>query len=203
MPQDGTPFGGYDKLDLFSGVLLAPTKRNQPQDRSYRQGNTENLEAYGIDARVIDIERIIAPPALQAERLPQSIANRAGPSGLICTRSCPTKPCFFYSHKPDTLDFSKSVYVFTHVCGAEIRLNVRRFARSSIRRKSLISSHACPGYCNHESSLSSCSAECEGSIFRRLATKLRARYAPAHNARRPIAGALSNRPTISERSRFL
>lgn len=74
-----------------------------------------------------------------------------------------------------TEDFRLGTYVFVHMCGGMVELPVSRFARSHKRGKSLIGTHACPGFCYYETSLVDCSAACEGSSYRRIARKLRSR----------------------------
>jgi hypothetical protein len=68
--------------------------------------------------------------------------------------------------------FQEGVYLFGHSCGGVVEVPVSRFARSRLAGRSLIGSHACPGLCYYETSLRDCSAECEGSCYRRIAGKL-------------------------------
>jgi hypothetical protein len=69
-------------------------------------------------------------------------------------------------------DFPKGSYVFSHSCGSNLQVPVSRFVRPRSGGKSLIASHACPGLCYYETSLLTCSAACDGSLYRRIAGKL-------------------------------
>jgi hypothetical protein len=70
-------------------------------------------------------------------------------------------------------DFRLGAFVFTHTCGGSIHVGVRAFGRSKHMGKSLAGTHACPGYCHYESSVAECTAVCEGSVYRRIAKKLK------------------------------
>jgi hypothetical protein len=72
-------------------------------------------------------------------------------------------------------DFPQGSFLFSHNCGGTIEVPVSRFARSHHRGKSLIGTHACPGFCYYETSSRECAAECEGASYRRIAEKLRSR----------------------------
>ncbi|MEW6347874.1 MAG: hypothetical protein AB1646_02335 [Thermodesulfobacteriota bacterium] len=68
--------------------------------------------------------------------------------------------------------FREGVYVFSHACGGEIRLPVSRFARPRTGLRSLIGTHACPGFCYYRRSAHTCEAACEGAIYRRIASAI-------------------------------
>jgi hypothetical protein len=193
IPQDGTPFGGYDKWLYFRCPPYADREDiNDRIDLTVKE-IIKGLAAYDIQAGVVDVKPKRAEPPAKDMR-PEIHCEACKTTWPDLRTFLGDKTTCFGGYRPDTTDFFKGVYIFSHFCGNEIQLPVVRFVRSSRSGKSLIGSHACPGYCYYETSLNSCSAVCEGSIFRRLASKLRTRYSPTHKAGQPDINPLFTRP---------
>lgn len=77
-----------------------------------------------------------------------------------------------YRVVPD--DFRKGTFVFSHGTHGPMNVPVGRFVRKASSARNLSASHACPGMCHHASSFKTCSAKCEGALYRRVAAKLKA-----------------------------
>ncbi len=70
-------------------------------------------------------------------------------------------------------NFQQGEFLFAHSCGSVAEIPVTRFARPRFPGRSLAGTHACPGLCYYESSDAPCSARCEGSLYRRVARRLK------------------------------
>ncbi|HMK35081.1 MAG TPA: hypothetical protein VK463_08445 [Desulfomonilaceae bacterium] len=194
-PTDGTPFGGYSDWIYFRCPPYEDDCNGHAREDRIRLTGEEvirNLAAYGIEA-VIEAESF---EEVEAEGQTDS-SSRVRPSGTARVPrreyrghiSCPQCSGRWHTlsefirdpavlldrYRPCLDDFRSGKYVFAHSCGGHVEIGVSLFARPSMRGKSLIGTHACPGMCYYETSFRSCSAVCEGSCYRRIALKLKSR----------------------------
>jgi len=70
-------------------------------------------------------------------------------------------------------DFRSGAYLFSHQCTGTIEVPVSRSARTRVPGRSLAGTHACPGFCYYETSFRPCDAMCDGSVYRRVAHRLK------------------------------
>jgi hypothetical protein len=89
----------------------------------------------------------------------------------------------FLRYRVCTEDFPRGEFLFAHSCGGEVGIPVTRLVRSRFFGRSLAGTHACPGLCYFESSDAPCSARCEGSLYRRVARRLKSRRRPTLGSR--------------------
>ena len=185
-PTDGTPFGGYSGWLYFR---CSPYEDEAGDEEALREQHVRTTcqellrfaASYGIEAE-LDAED--APPdrhreGARLEPAPHAAAtvgcsrcrktwNNVG----VCTRDVEVK---FSGYRACVEDFRRGLYLFRHRCGGLVEVPVTRFAKPGVRERSLIGSHACPGFCYYETSLVACSARCEGARYRRIAGKLKSK----------------------------
>lgn len=205
LPTDGTPFGGYtgwlyfrcetyscEEVDQEEGCRLAAAIENSEKLVDFAGSHQIKLvieqgEATGKGPGISGTSLILS----QGEKVPHS-GTAASPSPLgnasrsVRCAGCPTtwdtvatflrdpgvRIC---GYRAEISDFPRGAYVFVHTCGSHVEIPVRWLGRSRFLGKSLAGSHACPGLCYYDECLSDCNAECEGSLYRRLAGRLRSR----------------------------
>ncbi len=199
-PTDGTPFGGYSgwlyfrcpQYDLDQGPSGDEIRlRTETAGNSARQ-LIRWLASYGIEAQ-IDCAAGLPGAGSAYSGHEESSAHEASPGGaragsrergVYCCDGCGKmwNTLGQFLRDPDVRfdryrlcldDFRRGAYVFSHACGASVEVSVSRLARPRFSGKSLAGSHACPNLCYYEASMASCSAMCEGAIYRRLARKLK------------------------------
>jgi hypothetical protein len=204
-PTDGTPFGGYHgwlyfRCSPYEDTGETGTLRSEQVRRNSEQ-LTKFCSSYGIPLHLDGyIEEIYANSGSGVNSVIDSPSGgfsepcdgqpsetgRPVTAGRCfgCGRQWTTLAAFMtdrevkfsrYRACPD--DFRMGVFLFSHACRATVELPVTKFARPKASWRSLIGTHACPGYCFYEQSESICDAECEGACYRRIALKLRARWA--------------------------
>ncbi len=200
---DGTPFGGYtgwayfrcEPFNLAEDEFEEDIRLNAARHNAVRL--TEFAASRGIDVTLtedfIEKEKLELSGNTYPARYkdgkytspPLKSRDMGGPESLNCT-GCSTSwknisrllsdsSVSFYRYRANTTDFRKGHFVFYHTCGGVIELPVAKLGRSKYVGRSLAGSHACPGFCYYETSLVECSAVCEGSVFRRIAGKLKTR----------------------------
>ncbi len=196
VPTDGTPFGGYSgwlyymcpPYDMESGDFSSEAHARNERARLTAEELPQWLASYQIDVEIVsesDLrssehkrEEPILP--LQGDFRDEKKPDKARVSCALCAGSWAGKGAFLrdldvklvlYCPCPD--DFQRGMYIFQHCCGGMIRLPVSEFVRNRVQCRSLAGSHACPGLCYYESSWATCSADCEGSLYRRVAVKFR------------------------------
>lgn len=200
-PTDGTPFGGYSGWLYFRCPPYEEGPGDEASSRDEQTSTTASglirfLKSYDIDAELVveeppheeDEIRRASGPAEGAAGGRAGRVLRAAASGprAICCTSCSTTwvnvaqflrdPAVRLSrYKACPEDFDKGSYEFSHSCGSSVQIPVSHFVRPRTCSKSLLGSHACPGLCYYENSLSACSAMCEGSPYRRIARRLTSR----------------------------
>jgi len=205
LPTDGTPFGGYSGWIYFRCLTYAQNEGDSEDDRRLaaalqnREALIDFASSRGFEL-VIDPTDSLIPKAetlgsgsvfrqddeVQRPGVALCIDSAGAGSRLIrckgCQRTWETigkllgdSAVRIYRYRADIDDFRRGSYVFGHDCGSNVEVPVRWFGRSRLSGKSLAGSHACPGLCYYEQSLSECNAVCEGSVFRRLANRLRTR----------------------------
>ncbi|MFH1115305.1 MAG: hypothetical protein V1792_15450 [Pseudomonadota bacterium] len=184
-PTDGTPFGGYAGRLYFR---CPPYEDDGCDDEALREEKAREtgarlvswLASYEIEAQLHE------GMPVQASRTGLPDEARGGPAGPILCSGCGKSwrglselirdpGTRFKGYRACSDDFDLGRYVFSHVCGTGVEVPVTRFARIRHGSRSLIGTHACPGLCYYETSLRGCSAECEGSIYRRIAGRLGSR----------------------------
>lgn len=201
-PDDGTPFGGYSGWLYFRCPPFEEPDASEEDSASLRAkqaGQTARdlvawLGTYGVDATLdpeVDApdDALMTPEAeeqrtVREERWGRKTAGKGGGESVVlrcagCGQSWtrigellrdPEVRLDRYRVCLD--DFHEGAFVFLHGCGGSIGVPVSRFARPKVRGRSLVGTHACPGLCHYETSLASCSAACDGSLYRRVAEKL-------------------------------
>jgi hypothetical protein len=201
-PDDGTPFGGYSGWLYFrcppfeepdegagdSARLCVEQARQTARDLIAWLG-TYDVEATldpGADApddASVIAEAGEARPFREQRGSPRRAERDTSESVVLQCTGCGkswTRIGAFLRDPEVRLDryrvclddFHEGAFVFAHGCGGSIGVPVSRFARPKSRGRSLAGSHACPGLCYYEKSLASCSAVCDGSLYRRVAEKL-------------------------------
>ncbi|MBI5571505.1 MAG: hypothetical protein HY914_16290 [Desulfomonile tiedjei] len=184
-PTDGTPFGGYTGWLYFrcSPYEDEGSDEEALREKQVRQTCEQLLRfaaSYGIEA---ELDADDAPPdpshdesqpvpALHAAQLVCPACGKDWENVGAFTRDVEVE---FKAYRACVDDFRRGVYRFRHRCGALVEVPVWRFARPRVGEKSLIGSHACPGFCFYETSLDACSARCEGACYRRIAEKLKSK----------------------------
>ncbi len=206
MPTDGTPFGGYS-----GWIYLRVTPYDPDQLASFEDAvkiNSENiltqLRGFGIEADI----QVKSETQYQHGRLTQNKKTKTAkldPQSFRQIIVCPgcgeswnslskflrNENLRFTKYRPNPEDFRLGAYIFNHSCGAEILIQSARLVARIRRVKSLINSHACPGLCSYEFTSRVCAAECEGSIYRRVAAVLKARNKLKSGSKACAEGALS------------
>lgn len=197
-PTDGTPFGGYSNYLYFRCPPFSDEDEDEASARERQISETANnlvrrLASYGIEVE-IEVEESLpyaeeAPPdpkkgdpeaETSAGKVPIACPKCTGEwKGLSDFLESPHIRLEGYRACPE--DFRRGRYLFAHACGGTVEVPVSRFVRPRYRGRNLIGSHACPGLCSYEMNLSSCSAVCEGSCYRRVAGKLSSRKSRAGN----------------------
>jgi len=202
-PNDGTPFGGYTGWVYFrcEPFDADDDASEQEQRKIMAKRNMTRLvefaSTFGITS--ILVEDIAKERESQSTACVASLHQKIGkyvehgfkartPSDtdiLKCTECSVTwnnlarllsdPSVTFYLYRANTTDFRKGYFVFHHTCGGLLEVLVAKLGRSRYAGRSLAGSHACPGFCYYEASLSECSAVCEGSVFRRIAGRLKTR----------------------------
>lgn len=199
-PTDGTPFGGYAAWLYFRCPPYDPGDENgadhedlrESQARKTSEDLLRRLASYGVEAGLDrgpdwddDVDRS-GPSAGKSDivslrrPMPGYRDDRGTLSCAGCGKSWSSLGRFL--RDPDMQldryracleDFRRGAFVFSHLCGNSVEVPVSLFVRPRARGKSLAGSHACPGMCYYETSLAPCSAVCDGSVFRRVALKLK------------------------------
>lgn len=213
-PEDGTPFGGYSDWLYFRCPPFEEPDEGAGDSERLRFEQVKQtarnliawLRSYDIDA-TLDLgedapERASAtaePGESQTLRQGRGSRGKAetrtGESGALHCTGCGkswTRIGEFLRDPEVRLDryrvclddFRKGAFVFAHDCGGSVEAPVSRFARPKSQGRSLAGSHACPGMCYYEESLISCSAVCDGSLYRRVAEKLMSGSKAADDGRR-------------------
>lgn len=175
-PTDGTPFGGYSRWVYFRIPPIESPENNQEiakRDwaRKISEELVDQLRRFGIKAiveatKLNHVETKIAPVKV---RLTCSDCEHRWNKIVDCLRD-PTLHLIGY--RACVEDFSKGLFVFAHCCGGAVHIPVRHFVRKSHIAKNLVGFPACPGFCYYEHSFQECAAECEGSCYRRIATRI-------------------------------
>ncbi len=204
-PTDGTPFGGYTgwvyfRCEPFNG---GDEEREEELRWSTARQNAEKLvkfasglgiavtiaedvaqggvgeEAHhtGLQRGEKDRFRVAGPESKKSDKHDAIKCSGCSAMWHNITRLLTDSSVTFFKYKPNTTDFRKGHFVFRHSCGGMIEVEAAMLGRSRYAGKSLAGSHACPGFCYYEASHSECSAVCEGSVFRRIAGKLKTRQA--------------------------
>jgi hypothetical protein len=187
-PTDGTPFGGYSGWIYF---MCHPYDMEDhavadEQARFRRAEQTVDilvpwLAGYGINAEVIhDLHESNSDTPKNAsapEHTEQfhAVCTGCGKSWERKGELISDKELKLGRYTPCTEDFQKGEFQFIHSCGGSVTISVSEFVRGKIHGKSLAGTHACPGLCYYETSWKACQADCEGSIYRRVANKLKSR----------------------------
>lgn len=200
-PADGTPFGGYSGWLYFR----CPPFGDEPgeEERLLEERVLETsadlgrfLTSYGMQLELVEEASVLEDRASDAPVL-STIARSSRRPGRVSRGSdveCRTLSCATCGKEWASLarflgdqgiklsryeacvdDFSKGAFEFSHSCGALVGVPASRFVRPHVYGKSLIGSHACPGFCYFENSVLACSADCEGSLYRRIAGRLRSK----------------------------
>lgn len=195
IPADGTPFGGHSNHLYFRCPPFSDEEENDFPGREQQIAKTAEdlirwLASYGMEAEIEaeppspstgERATISNGPARDKTPIvcPQCAREWSGLSGFLVNARIRLES---YRACPD--DFRRGRYVFAHSCGGTIEIPVSRFVRPRHRGRNLAGSHACPGFCSYEKSLSPCSAVCEGACYRRIAGRLRSRTGRAGNTGR-------------------
>lgn len=202
LPEDGTPFGGYSGWLYFpcepfedenkTGAALE--KLRVDQARASADSLVKWLAGYHIRVEITGNGAV--SPESDGERAGISgtadgpARRLSGPAGagdgrepLLCDKcgkSWDTVGEFLRDpgtkmdrYRACLEDFREGKYVFAHSCGGAVNVPVTRLARPLHRGRSLAGSHACPGLCRYEKIGRDCSAVCEGSVYLRIARKLK------------------------------
>jgi hypothetical protein len=135
-------------------------------------------------------KRFAPPPAAQGLEIGADIRDRTLVSSCQVCRRAWTSLAAFLRDPELTLtgyracleDFRSGVYLFSHQCTGTIEVSVSRFARTRVPGRSLAGTHACPGFCYYETSFLPCEAICDGSVYRRVAHRLKV------SRREPVPG---------------
>jgi len=187
-PTDGTPFGGFSGWTYFRCPPFEVEDDAADEDALRMDAALETaqslillLAARGVAAELTGVpsgdpkQKEPAPPqpTIPIRSIEPCRCSQCGRSwerlGAFLTD--PDIRVDRYRACPD--DFRKGVYVFAHGCGGRVEVPVVRLARSPFPGRSLAGTQACPGLCRYETSFASCAAACEGSLYRRVAHKLR------------------------------
>ena len=202
-PTDGTPFGGYMGW-LYFRCEPFNVDDEQAEEQKRKLAAKENAfdlvefaSGHGIQISVIEDLPDDQPshitgnhvschkktgqinrPRLKLEKISSASAIKCDECSAYwenLTRLLADPSVTFYRYKANTTDFRKGYFIFRHSCGGVIEIGVAKLGRSRYAGKSLAGSHACPGFCYFDTSVSECSAACEGSVFRRIARSLKTR----------------------------
>ncbi|MCA1960515.1 MAG: hypothetical protein LDL33_06945 [Desulfomonile sp.] len=187
-PTDGTPFGGFAGWTYFRCPPFEVEDDTTDETALRVKSALETakrlilrLAERGVEAELTGVPTGDAREQRSAR--PQPTPHGRSPEPCRCPqcgRSWERLGAFLtdpdvrvdrYRACPD--DFRKGVYVFVHGCGGKVEVPVVRLARSPFPGRSLAGTRACPGLCRYETSFASCAAVCEGSLYRRVAHKLR------------------------------
>jgi len=205
-PTDGTPFGGYSGWLYFRCGTYSCEEGDQEEDCRLAAviENSEKLIDFAMRNKIklviaeskapFQKPRISGtPPVLprgekESQHVTETTLSSVGtvPRSIRCSGCHATWDAVAIFLKDSTVricgyraeitDFQRGAYLFQHACGSFVEIPVRWLGRSRFFGKSLAGSHACPGLCYYVQCLSDCNAECEGSLYRRLAGRLRDRY---------------------------
>jgi hypothetical protein len=204
-PTDGTPFGGYTGWLYFRCEPFSASDEEFDEElrRTTARQNAANLVRFASGFGIaVTITEDVAQGAVSEQPRHTTLQQRKKGrfrvaeleskrpdqgAALKCTGCSATwdnitrllaDPSITFSkYKANTADFRKGHFVFRHSCGGMVEVVATKLGRSRYAGKSLAGSHACPGFCYYEASLSECAAVCEGSVFRRIAGKLKTRRA--------------------------
>lgn len=197
IPTDGTPFGGYAAWIYFRCPQSRSCDEDSTTDERSREDRARHtadeliirLRGYGIDARV---ESTLAgpdrpmPTDAARQGIHEEIACGCGRSWLTVGSVLTDPDVRFKGYLPNADDFRFGSFVFDHACGGCVSVSAGCFVGARLHARSLAGAHSCPGYCRHSTSTASCSADCEGAVYRRIARRLGAKsyvrregYAPA------------------------
>lgn len=183
-PLDGTPFGGYSDHLYFRCPPFSDEDEDDTDARERQIAKTAAdlltwLASYGIEAEIESCAEQTEPSVGESIDVP----GRKEPitcskcddewKGLSEFLGSPHIRLTGYRACSD--DFRRGGYIFAHQCGGSIEVPVSRFVRSRHRGKNLAGAHGCPGLCLYQMNVSVCSADCEGSCYRRIAGRLGSR----------------------------
>lgn len=189
-PTDGTPFGGYAGWVYFRCPPFEIEDENADEAALRVSTALESAQTLiqwltmrGIEAVLVDApgnrgkqDRSASPRATAPKRSTAAFrCSRCGGSWERLGAFLRDPDVRFQRYRACPDDFRKGVYLFLHGCGGTIEVPVIRLARPRFPGRSLAGSHACPGMCLYETSSAPCAAVCEGSLYRRVAGKLRKR----------------------------
>lgn len=188
LPKDGTPFGGYSGWLYFRCPPFESESGDEDLERQKCVARTAEelvrfLESYDIRVTLVSHENANSSAIQNTEIRDGSESSDEKASPVISCDGCGKEwdglapflrdqDLTLIRYKAFLEDFPKGSYVFSHSCGSNLQVPVSRFVRPRSGGKSLIASHACPGLCYYETSLLTCSAACDGSLYRRIAGKL-------------------------------
>ncbi len=178
-PTDGTPFGGYAGWIYFR---CAPYDSHIDDETLRLQQAKKNLTELIVK---LSEYGIVAEPDGENLPTPQLFINTRilDKSKRIFCSSCN----WSWNHPGEVLsdtdltlveylanfkDFRKGIYLFEHICGGRIELPVSRLLNPHNLIRSLAGLQACPGLCFHSKVLAECRAECEGSLYRKVAGRI-------------------------------
>jgi hypothetical protein len=187
-PMDGTPFGGYAGWIYF---MCPPFEMEDDvvvdeQARLVRAEHTAEelvswLAGYGIEAEIIYDREASTAEKPECASVPDNseefhvVCSRCGRSWIRKGELISDRELKLGCYTPCTEDFQKGEFQFLHSCGGTVTISVSEFVRNRIHGRSLAGTHACPGLCYYETSWAACKADCEGSLYRRVANKLKSR----------------------------
>ncbi len=203
-PNDGTPFGGYSGWIYFECTPYedetgdAQEKLRVDHARASADSLVKWLAAYDIEAEVTDDGSVSRAsdgepssysgkshepmgwrPAAAADRTMDEperlLCDKCGKSWNKVSELLRDSGVSMDRYRACLDDFRRGAYVFAHSCGGSVILPVNQVARPVHRGRSLAGSHACPGLCRYEMVGRGCWAVCEGSVYLRIARKLKQR----------------------------
>ncbi len=185
-PFDGTPFGGYSSWLYFRCPPAACNRNDFESIKQKALQNSVDLVAFGARFNIDILIDHNTEKSTEAETASKRFQQNTSSSNPIHCSRCDaqwhslksflkdshTHFEYFRAGRDDVMEGS---FTFKHNCGSHIQVEAQRLTRRNTKHRSLLGSHACPGFCLYETSQKCCDADCEGAVLRRLAHRLRAR----------------------------
>ncbi len=190
-PTDGTPFGGYSNWLYFR--CQPYTSRVDDHELRLEQAKKNLSEMVSSLAQ----HGIIAEPQIKYPSKPQVTINniKSDKCKKIFCAGCKTLwiginealtdvDLKLVRYKANVDDFNAGVFLFRHGCGGNVEIPVSLLVKPQRQTRSLAGLQACPGLCFHQTVLRSCRAVCEGSVYRKLASRIALKHTDQLTQRR-------------------